>query len=71
MRYIKPTSDTIWPNPTDPSDLEWTLRYGMPTQEDLYLAASYIAAYRTLFDKTQKDLIKTVSKIKMAAMEVN
>ena len=48
--YVAPEPDTVYPNPLSPqsADLEWTLRYGTPTQQDLLRAASEMAAYRAL-----------------------
>lgn len=44
--------ETSWPMPgaTDHhgSDLEWVLRYGEPTRQDLLSAAAVIAAYDAL-----------------------
>lgn len=37
-----------WPDPTDPLDVEWSLRYGTPTSAQLRVAASMIAAYKQL-----------------------
>lgn len=37
-----------WPDPRDPAEVEWTLRYGRPTRGDLLTAASFIAAYKQL-----------------------
>lgn len=46
-----------WPNPIDPLDVEWSLRYGTPTREQLNVAASMIAAYKQLVEdpKTRRD----------------
>lgn len=37
-----------WPDPDDPLEIEWTLRYGTPTRAQLLAAASMIAAYKQL-----------------------
>lgn len=34
-----------WPSPRGVGDLEWTLRYGEPTQADLMAAARIVATY--------------------------
>lgn len=39
-----------WPNPEDPRSVEWRLRYGEPTREDLMVAASFIGAYKQLVE---------------------
>lgn len=43
-----------WPNPDDPTELEWRCRYNprLLTQTDFYVLASIIAAYRQLIDET-------------------
>ena len=64
--YVKPSADTLWPNPCDPNDIEWVLRYGNPTESEKCVAASYINAYKALFSKTQKNAVKTMSAIKKA-----
>lgn len=43
-----------WPNPADPNDVEWALRYGEPTREQRMVAASFIAAYRQLVADSQR-----------------
>lgn len=40
-------AETSWPMP-GATDLEWVLRYGTPTRQDLLGAADIIAAYRAL-----------------------
>jgi len=39
-----------WPNPTDPLDVEWSMRYGNPSREQMLVAASFVAAYRHLVE---------------------
>lgn len=41
-----------WPIP---DDIEWTLRYGKPTQEDLMFSASIVSAYWGLVMKTKEE----------------
>lgn len=43
-----------WPNPIDPLDVEWTLRYGAPSREQLRVAASMIAAYKQLVEDPKR-----------------
>ena len=45
-----------WPCPGEEmNDLEWTLRYGTPTRENLLSAAGIIGAYRQMvFDNYKK-----------------
>jgi hypothetical protein len=47
-----------WPEPR--ADLEWTLRYGNPTREQLLSAAGVVSAYESLvYDSTRskRDLV--------------
>ncbi len=37
-----------FPDPADPNEVQWRLRYGQPTREDLMHAASVMAAYSAL-----------------------
>lgn len=62
--YIKPDEETVWPNPKDPCEIEWKLRYGNPTKSELLIAASYISAYKSFFEKTQKDTNLYITNIK-------
>jgi hypothetical protein len=48
--WIKPTEDTALPDPADPLDVEWTLRYGDPERADLLWAAAVISAYKHLME---------------------
>ncbi len=49
--WIKPTEDTVLPDPADPFDVEWTLRYGDPDRADLLWAAAVIGAYKHLMER--------------------
>lgn len=40
--------EMTWPDPNDPTAVEWRLRYGESTRTDLLVAASFIGAYRQL-----------------------
>jgi hypothetical protein len=62
--YVKPDAETVWPNPKDPCEIEWKLRYDMPTKGELLIAASYVEAYKSLFNKTQKDILRYIRAIK-------
>ena len=46
--HLRLDDGTTWPNPLDPGDVEWTLRYGAPTRAQMLHAASVLAAYRRL-----------------------
>lgn len=56
-----------WPLPERDEDdsVEWRLRYGTPTKEDLLVAASYMHAYTALIFKTQKARNDICTKIKI------
>jgi len=62
--YVKPDTETVWPNPNDPREIEWKLRYDTPTKEELLIAASYIQAYKSLFNKKEKDILRYIRMIK-------
>ena len=49
MKYVKPTEDTVYPDPRSVDDVEWELRYGGADAVRL-AAASVVAAYAALFD---------------------
>jgi hypothetical protein len=48
--YVRLPNGTTWPNPVDPAEVEWRLRYGTPTRSDILVAASTMAAYRALVE---------------------
>jgi hypothetical protein len=51
-----------WPRPD--TELEWTLRYGKPTEKDIMLAASICAAYAALVYGTQRRRNQIISTIR-------
>lgn len=54
--------EMTWPLPEVEEDgVEWRLRYGTPTREDLLVAASYMHAYSSLVCSTQKERNKVVA----------
>lgn len=53
-----------WPNPTDPNEVQWRLRYGQPNKEDLLVAASFMHAYAHLIELPQRARNQRVSEIK-------
>jgi len=61
--YVK-LDDCVWPNPKDENGIQWKLRYGQPTKEDLLVAASFLSAYKALFFMSQKDAMIKINKIK-------
>ena len=44
--WIKRGNGTTWPDPSDPREVEWKLRYGTPDRADLLWAAAVISAYK-------------------------
>lgn len=43
-----------WPDPRDPDDVQWRLRYGELTKADRMWCASVLGAYRQLVDDPQR-----------------
>jgi hypothetical protein len=43
-----------WPNPDDPNETQWRLRYGTPTRADLLFAAHVMCAYGQLVEDSQQ-----------------
>lgn len=56
--------DMTWPNPNDPSEIEWRLRYGTPTRSDLLLVASFMGAYRHLVGLPVRTRNKRISSLR-------
>jgi len=56
-----------WPNPTDPNDVQWRLRYGTPRRRDILVAASFMHAYAHLIDLPQRERNERVSQIRAVA----
>lgn len=54
VRYVKPTPDTMWVNGWSTDDLEWVLRYGDPSREDLLVAAGIVSCYAALCKATRE-----------------
>jgi hypothetical protein len=46
--YLHFDDRTTWPDPADPAEIGYRLRYGEPSKSDLIVAASFVAAYRDL-----------------------
>ncbi len=59
--------DMTWPNPTDPSGVEWQLRYGTPSRMDLLVAASFISAYANLIELPVRERNKRVAQMRKLA----
>ena len=55
-----------WPNPEDPRSVEWRLRYGRPSRDDLMVAASFIGAYKQLVADPVRERNAKVAGIRRA-----
>lgn len=64
--YVR-VEGTTWPHPDDPNSVEWVLRYGNPSREDLLRAASFIHAYRHLISMTQRERNHRIQTLRLAA----
>ena len=58
-----------WPNPNDPAEVEWTLRYGTPTRAQLLVAASFIGAYKQLVDDSQRIRNQKISRLRQVQIQ--
>lgn len=59
-----------WPNPNDPGKVQWRLRYGVASREDLLFAASVMSAYAQLVEDPQRRRNEKVGGIRRALREV-
>jgi hypothetical protein len=64
--YIPVGEQMIWPMPCD---LEWTLRYGVPSMSERYRAASIVAAYTELIECTEAKRRKVIRVLRKALRE--
>lgn len=55
-----------WPNPADPHEVQYALRYGTPTREQLLLAATFIGAYQQLVEDPRRVRDQKVAGIRRA-----
>jgi hypothetical protein len=53
-----------WPNPDDPNETQWRLRYGTPTRADLLFAADVMCAYGQLVEDPQRRRNEKVAGIR-------
>lgn len=60
-----------WPNPTDPTEVQWRLRYGKPTRSDLLLAASHMSAYTQLVYDPQRIRNEKIASLRKLAANTN
>ncbi len=59
-----------WPNPEAILEIEYSLRYGDPSKFR-YIAASYVAAYKALFDMPQELRNKRIDGIKKELLKAS
>ena len=53
-RYTRVGAEMTWPQPGEAlGEVQWRLRYGTPTREDLLCAAGVMSAYHALVATTQ------------------
>lgn len=64
--YLRLPEKSTWPNPNDPREVQWRLRYGTPSREDLLFAASTMAAYSYLLGIPQRRRCSVVAQIRKA-----
>ena len=64
--FLRLPEGTTWPDPSDPREVGWRLRYGQASREDLIWATSVISAYRQLISVTGKRRSEVVRQIKAA-----
>ena len=55
-----------WPDPRDPAEVQWRLRYGTPTEADRMWCASVLGAYRQLVDDPRRTRDAKVAGIRRA-----
>ena len=67
--YLQCGDEGTWPNPHDPTEVQWRLRYGEPTREDLMVAASVMGAYGHLIGATRVVREAKVRAIRAAAAD--
>jgi len=62
----------VWPRYLEHEDdsVQWRLRYGIPSKEDLLYAASVMAAYTALVDSTDKKRREVVRILKEVEKEI-
>jgi hypothetical protein len=67
-------NDTVWPlveKDDEKGGLEWRLRYGNPSREDMLKAASIVSAYDNLINFfTQKRQREILGQLKRVEQEV-
>lgn len=67
--YVRLDDGTVWPNPADPTEVQWRIRYGTPTRSDLLIAAAHMHAYQELVMQTDKRRTDVVRGLRRAMTE--
>lgn len=60
------SNDTTWPSPVASNDIEWQLRYGQPTREQILVAASMLSAFRYLTELPQRERNEVIRDLRAA-----
>ena len=64
--WLRLPDGTTWPNPADPNEVEWRLRYGNPTREDILAAASVMNAYGHLVfapERRRREVVRMIRRV--------
>lgn len=64
--WLRLPEGRTFPDPDDPNEVQWRLRYGEPTQADRMFAASALSAYVALVYSTERVRNQIVRDIKAA-----
>lgn len=67
--HVQVGDDSVWPRAGGDrmESLEWALRYGEPSRQDMLLAASVLAAYRQMvLVDTEKRRVEVVRALRAA-----
>jgi hypothetical protein len=54
----------VWPDPSDPKEIEWALRHGTPTREQLITAASFVSTYKQMCFQPQRTTLRRIRQIR-------
>ena len=70
--YVSLGDSASWPNPEDPTELEWSLRHSKEPLKDheKLVIASYMATYAALFSMTNQERNKAINAIKRELAKV-
>lgn len=71
--YLRVTDPTepgcvmAWPNPSDPHEIGWKLRYGTLSRPEMMTAAAVIDAYQSLVSMPQRLRNRRIEQIRVAS----